>query len=331
MGGQPTSEGGKFVKEAIEKGMLKDYQFKLTLAKVLFEQRPELFTSVDQVRTYIKYYTGQAGDTKRKHADNNVIPPGAVPMYYASRGARTHVIPTAIRNMGVISDVHLPFWSEIATNKALTDLRDRKIQGLLLNGDIIDCGYPSRWPKDNTTPDFSLELAYLYDFIDLIRSSFPEIPIWYKIGNHEERVYKQLWDKTPWLANEITFVNLAGLHDFGVVEVGPKDKMWFVDLRIMHGHEIRAGGKYPARNVFNSTNGVDNILAGHHHCTEVFKKGGSKRVDITGCLCNLEANYDGSSEYRWNHGYAYIERYFDTYKIDNVRFDVSPLPDVPKI
>ncbi len=87
--------------------------------------------------------------------------------------------------VGIISDVHVPYHSEIAVAAAVGFLKDQNLSALLLNGDIADFYAISRYMKDPTQRDFKGELDAVRAFIEYVRHEFPEIPIVYKLGNTE--------------------------------------------------------------------------------------------------------------------------------------------------
>lgn len=314
------AEAGKYVKDAIDSGRLNDEAagFKRRLAKILFYEKPDLFDSLDQVRSLIRYYTDASGDAKRKNKPD-VIHPYAVPKY-AYEKPRVVTIPQSVIRLGIVSDIHIPFEDREALQKAYQDLKDRQIQALILNGDIIDCGEPSRWGVGPSTASFSYELDALYEFMIYTREIFGNIPIYYKEGNHEERVKKNMWQKVPHLAKELDFFEIASLRDFDIFRVYSGDHVEFNDLHIYHGHEFRTSSiVYPAKTIWNKTFAQKNIIMGHLHVTDNFKKAKSTSTHITGCLCDLQATYDMASDYRWNHGYAYVEKFGSTFKLDNVQ------------
>ena len=310
-----TSEAAEYVIKALEEGRLEDCSFqKRKLARELFSERPDLFRTVEQVRDFIRYNTGKRGEDLGKWAkfDFSNLP------QFPRKEPKDIVISKATKRIGIINDAHIPHQDSKELNTALKELKERNIQELILNGDMIDCGYPSRWPKDHNTPDFTFELDALYEFCDALRNFFGDIPIYFKIGNHEDRIHKKLWDKMPELAREIDFFDIANLHEFSFIPVQSFDRIIFSDLSIYHGHEFKGGGELVAKNLFNKTKGVEHIAVGHHHCTQTWGQGMSKKTYSIGCLCRIPSNYDVSSRYRSNHGYAYVERKGDSFRFDNI-------------
>ena len=70
-----------------------------------------------------------------------------------------------IGNVGILSDVHVPYHSEIAVAAAVGYLKDQELSGLLLNGDIADFYAISRYMKDPRQRDFKAELEAVRDFM----------------------------------------------------------------------------------------------------------------------------------------------------------------------
>lgn len=320
-----TTKMGEFVKQAIEEGRLEEAGgMHRRLARILYNERPELFVSLEQCRGIIRYYTGNRGKKNRdniadrKHLDTKPYIYD-VPQHIYEEPKEVQ-IPTALTRIGIVSDIHVPFQNNDAVKEAFERLRAKKINCLILNGDIMDCASISRFEKDRSTPDLTYELDALYEFFIMTRSVFPKIPIYYKIGNHEERFEKLFWQKASEIAREYTFTEMASLNDFNILEVGGKDVMTIQDLKVYHGHELGIQARvHPAKSAFNKTFGQENLLFGHVHKRDQFKMGNSKEVHAVGCLCNLTATYDSLSKYAWNHGYAYVEQKNNGFKIDNVR------------
>lgn len=313
------SPGGEYVKKALEEGRLENDAagFKRRFAKLLYNEKPELFESIEQVRAIIRWHTEAAGPKTR--LDRSVISPYNVPKYIYQK-AREIAIPTAIQRVGLIGDIHIPFEDRAAIQTAYQHFVDKNIQALILNGDIIDAAEPSRWGVGPSSPTFSYELDALYEFMIYTRDIFPTIPIYFKEGNHDARVKIKLWNKAPELARELDFFEIANLRDFEVTPVNSPDHIIFADLHIYHGHEFRTSSiVYPAKTIWNKTFAQKNILINHLHVTDDFKKANSVSTHVVGCMCDLQATYDVSSDYRWNHGYAYMERYGSTFKLENVR------------
>lgn len=211
--------------------------------------------------------------------------------------------------VGIISDVHVPYHSEIAVAAAVGYLKDQNLAGLLLNGDIADFYAISRYMKDPTQRDFKGELEAVRHFIAYIRQEFPGIPIVYKLGNHEERWTHWLWQHAAEISDDPRMSLGAWLdldkHDVTLVE--DKRPVMLGKLPVLHGHELPSGMAAPvnvARGAFLRT--LSTCLVGHSHRTSNHAESDMWHHETatwsTGCLCDLRPDFSRIN--RWNWGFA---------------------------
>ena len=323
---RPLSGGSEYVLKALEEGRLDNEAggFKRRLAKILHNERPNLFESIEQVRNFIRIHTGNFGESVRKASKNkkhyNTQEYTFQVPKHEYETPKVVVISKEVERIGIISDIHLPFQCEQTIATAYKDFKESGIGALVLNGDTLDCSDISSHDKDGTSADWSFELDTLYEFLGFTRDLFPDIPIYYKIGNHEHRLARLIWNKVPAMAREIDFSEMANLRDFNVSHVGTNDRIKFADLNIFHGHEFRiSAAMHPARSLFLRVHGQEHMVIGHLHTTDTFQKGNSRRASVLGCACKLQATYDASSDYRWNNGYAKATRTDDGHTLENIR------------
>ena len=214
-------------------------------------------------------------------------------------------------NVGIMSDVHVPYHSEIAVAAAIGFLKDQELTGLLLNGDIADFYAISRYTKDPTQRDFKGELEAVRDFLAYVRQEFPAIPIVYKSGNHEERWQHWLWQHAAEISDDPRMSLSAWLefskHDIVLVE--DKRPVMLGKLPVLHGHELPSGMAAPvnvARGVFMKTGSTG--LVGHSHRTSNHAESDMWHKETgcwsTGCLCDLRPEYARIN--KWNWGFAMV-------------------------
>jgi len=96
-------------------------------------------------------------------------------------------LPGHLRKIGILSDIHFPYHSLEVLTIAIRHLKNSQIDCLYLNGDIMDFYSISRHEKDKDLRDFKREVDMSRDFLKKLRDLFPTIPIYYKLGNHEQR------------------------------------------------------------------------------------------------------------------------------------------------
>ena len=215
-------------------------------------------------------------------------------------------------NIGVIADLHIPYHDKSAIETALVHLKKDKIDALVLLGDVCDFYSISRHDKDPFENNFAIEARACRQFFEYMRSKFKKIPIYFKLGNHEERWEKYLLKQAPELAQLDTMAIAALLktRDYGIRIVDKQNYLQAGKLNLVHGHEVMAsGGKAnPAYKLFQNLQ--DHGVCGHLHRTSSYR-----HKDITasfiytytvGCLCNLSPRYLPQNKNNWNHGFARV-------------------------
>ena len=321
MAGSKAKFSGKTTMEALAKWPELP---SLTLARKLYENNPELYTSLEAARASIRYYRGTIGKYSRakqkidkpepaKHATAMGIPN---PFFLPESDEvewEPYVIPPSVTRLLILSDVHIPYHNVEAVTLAMQYGKDRNVNGIMLNGDILDFYGLSTFEKDPRKRRFSEELEMGRQFLRVLRKEFDGIPIYFKLGNHEERYERYLRIKAPELLDvaEFRMDVLLRFGELGVELIDDKRITQFGKLNIMHGHEF---GKSvfspvnPARGLY--MRGKENCIAGHNHQTsshvEPSMNGHVVNTWSTGCLCELHPAYMPIN--KWNLGFAYAER-----------------------
>jgi len=216
-----------------------------------------------------------------------------------------------IGNVGIMSDVHVPYHSEIAVAAAVGFLKDQELSALLLNGDIADFYAISRYTKDPKQRDFKGELEAVRDFLAYLRQEFPDIPIVYKSGNHEERWQHWLWQHAAEISDDprMSLTAWLGFNENNIELVEDKRPVLLGKLPVLHGHELPSGMAAPvnvARGAFMKT--LSTVLVGHSHRTSNHAESDMWHKETgcwsTGCLCDLRPEYARIN--RWNWGFAMV-------------------------
>ena len=300
----------------------------LTLARKIYSENPELFNTLETARSCVRYYRGTKGSKSRKdrgiterpepaqHANAMGIPnPFHLPETDETEW-EPYVIPKAVTRLLVLSDVHIPYHNIEAVTLAIEYGKRKNVNGIMLNGDILDFYGLSTFEKDPRKRRFSEELEMGRAFLKVLRKEFEGVPIYYKLGNHEDRYERYLRIKAPELLDVQEF-RMDVLLKFGELGVELIDDMRIVHfgrLNIMHGHEF-------GRSVFSPVNPArgaymrakENCIIGHHHQTsshaEPTMNGKVVNMWSQGCLCELHPAYMPIN--KWNRGFAYVEREYD--------------------
>ena len=231
-------------------------------------------------------------------------------------------LPPHLKKIGILSDIHFPYHDLTALTCAIKHLKEQEIDCLYLNGDIQDFYSISRHEKEKDMRDFKREVDMNRDFLQRLRDLFRTIPIYYKLGNHENRFARSLQLQAEEFAqlHDLQFDVFFRLDKLGITMVEDWQGMEMGDLLVGHGHEwYGAGGINPSQNLLNKT--LCNTLIGHVHRTSCTQRKTSMKQFIntytTGCLTLLSPKYMPFSHH--NHGMAIVEIHNGKSMVDNIQ------------
>jgi len=284
-----------------------------TLARRLVKESNKAIT-LEQARSRIRAQLGVNGTKNRKRRKAVAARPPrkageimAMPKSMAEPWTPHRM--DVLGPVGILSDVHVPYHSEIAVAAAVGFLTGQNLAGLLLNGDIADFYAISRYMKDPTQRDFKSELEAVRAFFAYLRQQFPGIPIVFKLGNHEERWQHWLWQHAAEISDDprMSLGSWLDLDEHDITLVEDKRPVMLGKLPVLHGHELPSGMAAPvnvARGAFMKT--LSTVLVGHSHRTSNHAESNMWHHETgcwsTGCLCDLRPEYARIN--RWNHGFA---------------------------
>ena len=295
---------------------------KSMLAKLLVEKYPTEFYSFEQARKIVRNVTGAGGIKNRKRLKITTEWKGLSLPEPEKNDYSKFLIKE--KRIGILSDIHFPYYDKEALNAAIAYLRKWKPDCILLNGDIIDCYAISRWDRDPRARSFKYELDMLRSFVQELRKIWPKARIVLKCGNHSERYEKLILQRVPELVDLelLTFENVISAKELGIDVVKNKRVIVIGKLNVIHGHELPHGiaaPVNPARGFFLKTKA--NVLGAHHHQSsdhsESDLNGNIIGAWSTGCLCELHPDYAPIN--KWNHGFATVENFGSDFKVTNLR------------
>lgn len=290
-----------------------------TMARMLHKGDPALFPSLESTRSLIRVVTGTSGENKRKAiVDKSLFRPkkvsGADPWEDMmpeswSEPIVPFILPKSIRSLLVLSDIHVPFHDIDALKIAVKYGIAAKPDAVLLNGDTLDFYALSDHEKDPRKVRWAEELESCRAVLRMIRSAFPDAPIYFKAGNHEYRMERHLMKYAPVLIGmaEFEMPTLLRMGEVGVEYIANKRMIYAGELTIGHGDEWKGGGGInPAR--WTSLRARENALIGHFHRAsehiERTVRGKVRGYWSTGCLCELQPAYLTQND--WCHGFAMV-------------------------
>ena len=294
-----------------------------TLARMLYDENRALYNSVEHARSTIRRIRGALGkqnrsrvkavpELRRPHGSgHDTFPPIPKP--------RTHFDTHDAAELSgskflILSDIHSPYHDAKALEAALQYGRENKANHIVLNGDTFDCYSQSFWQTDPRKRDLAGEIHEGRELLAAIRARFPRAKITFKMGNHEERWDRYLQVKAPELlgVEEFAYENIMQLDAHRMDFVTNKRVCKVGDLAVIHGHEYRfniSNPVNPARGFFLRAKA--SILAGHLHQQSHHTERTINEEFIgawsTGCLCQLEVEYDPlGAKTKWSHGFAFV-------------------------
>lgn len=306
------------------------------IARKIYDENTGFFTNLEQVYVRVRYYRGQMGGTKRrvlktkkfqqelktKVMNNFVSLPSSLTQ---KRG--TFTFPTGCKKLGIIGDIHIPYHDEDAIETACDKMEQEKVDSILINGDLLDFYQLSFHEKDPRRVHFKDEIESGKEFLMYMRSRFPDIPIYFIPGNHENRFERYLKIKAAELLDMDEFRLDVILHvaEYKIEYIPFRTKVIFGDFLIEHGDKIPgAGGVVPARTALLRLK--TNCIINHFHKSSqssqrVYGTADSStiRAYSLGCLCDLAPDYMEINE--WNHGFAILTKTDNLVSVNNYKIE----------
>jgi predicted phosphodiesterase len=291
-----------------------------TAASALMALHPSIFIKYTNVYHKIRYYRGEmkgksCPDPVAVRSDEQKLEAMGWNSKLPSSDyeeLETFHIPKGCRRLLIMSDIHLPYHDEEALSAAIAYGIKHKADAVLLNGDTIDMYMASRFIKDPRLRDLAGELEMTRQLLETLNEAIPG-PIYFKLGNHEDRWENYLKVTAPELLGITDFKleNILRFGQYGAHLIKSRQKIMFGDLSIMHGHEF--GNSVfspvnPARGLFMKAKAT--CVIGHHHQTSEHSEkdmhGNVITTFSTGCLCGLSPEYLPYN--KWNLGWMFVER-----------------------
>jgi len=310
MAGKPTLKN-KIIREYIKKF---PNTSNTALSRKILKEHPLHFTSAENIRSLIRVITGNSGlKFKNLLEDKSLVRPARkstdylLPESYANDF--THYKIKQSRTL-IVSDLHFPYQNNKAITLALDYGKEKKVDCILINGDLIDFANISRHEKDWRHRNINNEFDAIKLFFKTLRQHFPKTKIVYKLGNHDERWEKFLYSKAPEIFDmpEFQLEIILRLGELKIDIVKDKRPIILGKLTVLHGHELMGmGGVNPARATFTKT--MEDTLVGHYHRTSSHSEPTMNNrlinVHSQGCLCEMNPMFMPVN--KWNLGFSYVE------------------------
>lgn len=307
------------------------------LARIIYNERPEGFRDVEEVRYTIRYYLGTAGERNRGQVvrSNHVRlsdikikspKPFAMPESW-SEEKKIFSLPSALSRIGFICDAQHPFHDEKAIDVAFNHLIMAGVDSILINGDWGDFYQFSDFQKDPAFRNPRAEYEIWIESLLYMKQCFPNVPIYYNLdANHEARWGRYMRTKAPELLDLKIFEieDLLRLNEIGIIPIRGYDHIKVGKLPCIHGDTVfrRGSGVYPAKRLFDKLK--TSCIASHVHRTSEYSGKNGLTGEVSTCwtvgmLAHPNVDYCRHQD-EYNQGVAiiYKEKNGD-YEVENRR------------
>ena len=311
-----------------------------TLAKKIYNENSAFFTDFENVYFRVRYYRGQSGSKNRDKLKNNkfqkelkvkvMIQKLQLPESH-TKVRNSFTFPTGCKKLGVFGDVHIPYHDNTALEVMFKKFEEEKVDSIFINGDLLDFYQLSFHEKDPREVHFKGEIEAGKEFLEYIRSRFPDIPIYYITGNHENRFERYLRIKASELLDidECRLDVILHVAEYKIEYLPFRSKVVFGDYTIEHGDKIPgAGGVVPARTLLMRLK--SNSIVNHFHKSSESSQriyGVGEPTNIRayslGCMCDLAPEYMEINE--WNHGFCIMSKIKDKVSVSNYKIEGNTL------
>jgi predicted phosphodiesterase len=311
-----------------------------TLAKKIYNENSAFFTDAENVYFRVRYYRGQSGSTNRNKLKNTkfqkklkvkvMIQKLQLPESH-TKTRNSFTFPTGCKKLGVFGDVHIPYHDNTALEVMFKKFEEEKVDSIFINGDLLDFYQLSFHEKDPREVHFKGEIEAGKEFLAYIRNRFPDIPIYYITGNHENRFERYLRIKASELLDidECRLDVILHVAEYRIEYLPFRSKVVFGDYTIEHGDKIPgAGGVVPARTLLMKLK--SNSIVNHFHKSSESSQriyGAGEPTNIRayslGCMCDLAPEYMEINE--WNHGFCIMSKIKDKVSVSNYKIEGNTL------
>jgi predicted phosphodiesterase len=294
------------------------------LARIMYAEHPLLWPTWDAAYTAIRYRRGAMGKRCRevRGLSEPITPIKQIPA--SSAREFSPFIMDGVSKVAIFSDIHVPYHTPQAIECAVKRAMDEDVDGIILNGDTIDCHSLSTFVRDPRFRNFKEERDTANELLAYLRERFPDARIVWRDGNHEDRYGNYMMTKAPEVfgMDEFAFDNLFAFDEYDIEYVTDKRIIMVGGLAVMHGHEFFKGFAppvNPARGAYLKAK--QSCMVGHHHRTsehtETALDGSITTTWSVGCLSDLHPAYSPYNSY--NHGAAIIQLDGDEFHVHNYR------------
>lgn len=305
-------------------------------ARVLYDKNKLLFKNKEDARGVLRYIEGKHGNKNRKKvnsseffkAEERILNPYKLPE--SDEQFYEPFIIKGKKNIAILNDIHAPYHNISALTAALEYCKKQKVDAVIVT-EMFDFYGGSRFMKDPRKRKMFQELETGCEIFRTIHRIL-KCPIYFKLGNHDERWMHYLWQKLGELEQLEDLEELKELNFHTVLKrrlpnipieiIDEKRIIKINSLNVIHGHEF-GGSIFSPVNIARGfyLRAKANTIGGHHHRTsEHTEQNINEEVTTTwstGCLCELHPQYLPINS--WNHGFAIVSVNGKAFHVDNKR------------
>jgi predicted phosphodiesterase len=295
--------------------------YKRTIAQILVSERPDLFSSVEEARNVVRYYTDSQGSANRARKKKYTVDERIFNRLFPDHEQYPDDIHLKKGKALIISDIHSHHMTE-RISEYFEKADKENVNTIILNGDIMDMESMSKWPQFKRHQPFQEELDFMHELLDDIAVKFPHARKIYKKGNHELWMDRQLWSNPKLMeakdiADMLCIENILNLKEKNIEVVQDRQLINLGRLLLVHGHEAKKGGMYIAKAMMEYFK--RDVAFGHFHRVDYhqYQPYGKPLMRSYGlpCACKLTANYTGVNN-QWKNGFAICEWDEENYAMD---------------
>jgi predicted phosphodiesterase len=286
----------------------------LKLARVMYTKEPLMFNNVEHARKFLRAIEGKAGRGQFRIKPTHHAEPRPYNPYKLPESDESKYHPFVLRGhkriLGLF-DIHAPYHSITAITAALDYAKKEKPDAVLIGGDLFDFHGLSKFIKDPRKKNFAEELNVGVELIQAIQRTI-KAPIYFKLGNHDERYQHYLWMKMGELhgVEDFELKTILGRRVSDMTIIDEKRVIRAGDLNVVHGHEFASSIISPvniARGLYLRAK-ASSICGHHHRSSEHTEQDINGKIVTTwsvGCLSELHPQYMPINS--WNHGFVLID------------------------
>lgn len=292
----------------------------LTIAKKIYAENSAEFRDIEAVRTHIRYFRGLHGKaSKKKLTDTSlVVAPFSLKNPYNiphsdGKPPKVFHLPHHLNNVLLISDLHIPYHDIKALTTAVDYGKKENINCIFINGDLLDFYQISRFVNLERRRSVKEELETAREMLGVLNKEFPNIPIYFLLGNHDKRLEYYLATKAPELLDveEFKLKDLLQAEKFGMEIIDDTTLVKMGKLAVTHGHLLLKGVFAPVNAARGSfLRAKASVIIGHVHKVSTHSETTINNKIITcystGCLCELTPTYAPFGN-NYSHGFAHVK------------------------